>query len=66
MNDEIHGNTVPHLHMHVFPRYPGDPFEGAPIDPRIVTGPVYAPGEYAAMRERIRGALVGGAAAGTS
>jgi diadenosine tetraphosphate (Ap4A) HIT family hydrolase len=32
INYEIHGNTVPHLHLHVFPRYPGDPFTGAPID----------------------------------
>lgn len=32
MNYEIHGNTVPHLHTHLFPRYPGDPFEGRSID----------------------------------
>jgi diadenosine tetraphosphate (Ap4A) HIT family hydrolase len=32
INYEIHGNTVPHLHLHVFPRYPGDPFTGRPID----------------------------------
>jgi diadenosine tetraphosphate (Ap4A) HIT family hydrolase len=34
LNYEIHGNTIPHLHMHVSPRFPGDPFEGRPIDPR--------------------------------
>jgi diadenosine tetraphosphate (Ap4A) HIT family hydrolase len=34
MNYEIHGNTIPHLHMHLFPRFLGDPFEGGPIDPR--------------------------------
>jgi hypothetical protein len=27
---EIHGNTLRHLHMHFFPRYAGDPFEGVP------------------------------------
>ncbi len=32
INYEIHGNTIPHLHLHVFPRYPGDPFTGRPID----------------------------------
>lgn len=32
VNYEIHGNTIPHLHLHVFPRYPGDPFTGRPID----------------------------------
>ena len=34
MNDEIHGNTIPHLHMHIYPRFEGDPFEGRPIDGR--------------------------------
>ncbi|HEY1828300.1 MAG TPA: HIT domain-containing protein [Acidimicrobiales bacterium] len=30
MNYEIHGNTVPHLHMHLFPRQPGDVYVGFP------------------------------------
>ena len=34
MNYEIHGNTLPHLHVHLFPRRPDDPFVGGPIDPR--------------------------------
>lgn len=32
INYEIHGNTVPHLHMHLYPRYPDDPFPGQAID----------------------------------
>lgn len=32
MNYEIHGNTIRHLHVHLFPRYDNDPFEGQPID----------------------------------
>jgi diadenosine tetraphosphate (Ap4A) HIT family hydrolase len=32
MNYEIHGNTIPHLHMHLYPRFAGDPYEGGPID----------------------------------
>ena len=32
MNYEIHGNSIRHLHMHLFPRYEGDPFDGQPID----------------------------------
>jgi diadenosine tetraphosphate (Ap4A) HIT family hydrolase len=34
MNYEIHGNTLPHLHLHLFPRQADDPFVGGPIDPR--------------------------------
>jgi diadenosine tetraphosphate (Ap4A) HIT family hydrolase len=35
MNYEIHGNTIPHLHMHLYPRFHGDPMkEARPIDPR--------------------------------
>jgi diadenosine tetraphosphate (Ap4A) HIT family hydrolase len=32
MNYEIHGNTIRLLHMHLFPRFDGDPFEGQPIN----------------------------------
>jgi diadenosine tetraphosphate (Ap4A) HIT family hydrolase len=28
LNYEIHGNTIPHLHLNLFPRYVGDPFGG--------------------------------------
>ena len=28
MNHEIHGKTLPHLHLHLFPREPGDPYVG--------------------------------------
>jgi diadenosine tetraphosphate (Ap4A) HIT family hydrolase len=57
MNYEVHGNTIPHLHIHFFPRYVGDPFEGGPINPRAVTAPVYRPGEFEQVRRRIREAL---------
>jgi diadenosine tetraphosphate (Ap4A) HIT family hydrolase len=50
LNYEIHGNTVPHLHLHIFPRYIGDPFEGGPVNPRLVRAPVYQPGEFASVR----------------
>jgi diadenosine tetraphosphate (Ap4A) HIT family hydrolase len=32
LNYEIHGNTIPHLHLHLFPRWEGDRFTGLPID----------------------------------
>jgi diadenosine tetraphosphate (Ap4A) HIT family hydrolase len=53
LNYEIHGNTVPHLHLHIFPRYPGDPFEGAPINPRAIRGSVYESGEFERIRDRV-------------
>jgi diadenosine tetraphosphate (Ap4A) HIT family hydrolase len=28
MNYAIYGNTIPHLHMHLFPRYRDDPYRG--------------------------------------
>jgi diadenosine tetraphosphate (Ap4A) HIT family hydrolase len=34
MNYEIHGNTLPHLHLHLFPRQADDPYVGGPVDPR--------------------------------
>ena len=57
LNCEIHGNTVPHLHAHIFPRYPGDRFEGRPIDPREGTDSPYGPGELDRFRRDLRAAL---------
>ena len=57
LNYEIHGNTIPHLHLHLFPRYVGDAFENQPINPRIIKGPVYAPGEFAEFAARLRAAV---------
>ncbi|HET7045345.1 MAG TPA: HIT domain-containing protein [Gaiellaceae bacterium] len=34
VNYEIHGNTLAHLHAHVYARFPGDRFAGGPIDNR--------------------------------
>ena len=58
LNYEIHGNTAPHLHLHIFPRYVGDPFEGGPVNPRMIGGPVYAPGEFDGLRKRIAAELL--------
>ena len=32
INYEIHGNTIPHFHVHLYPRYLDDPFPAGPID----------------------------------
>ena len=34
MNYEIHGNSIPHLHLHIYPRFQRDPFQGRAIDGR--------------------------------
>lgn len=57
INYEIHGNSLPHLHMHFFPRYRGDAFEGKPIDPKQVRHPVYSSGEFETLRDAIVKAL---------
>ena len=62
MNYEVHGNTAPHLHVHFFPRYRGDQFEGGPIDPRVAKRPAYAPGEFERFRERLKNELASRAA----
>lgn len=47
INYEIHGNTIPHLHMHLFPRYEkNDRFENGPIDPRITDPHAYKRDEF--------------------
>ncbi len=56
MNYEVHGNTIPHLHMHFFPRHVGDPFEGGPINPRA-PGSGRTAGEHAEIRRRVTAAL---------
>jgi diadenosine tetraphosphate (Ap4A) HIT family hydrolase len=63
MNYEVHGNTIPHLHMHFFPRYAGDPFENAPINPRLPP-PVDNADEIAAIKQRVVRALGAGPAGG--
>src|SRR5207237_10057165 len=50
MNYEVHGNTAPHLHVHFFPRYRGDQFEGGLIDPRVARRSACAPGEFERFR----------------
>ena len=57
MNYEIHGNSLPHLHTRFYPRRPGDPFDGGPIDWTLVMEPVYAEGEFAAYVHMVQAAL---------
>lgn len=45
IDSEIHGNTIPHLHMHLF----DDPSPGTPIDLRRVEPPVENEGACGAL-----------------
>ncbi len=54
INYEIHGNTIPHLHMHLFPRYMDDPFPGGPIDYNKVEPAVYKGNEFEEFVEELR------------
>jgi diadenosine tetraphosphate (Ap4A) HIT family hydrolase len=57
LNYEIHGNTIPHLHVHLFPRYKGDPFEDGPIDPRLIQESPYTGGEFENFTHRLQARL---------
>jgi diadenosine tetraphosphate (Ap4A) HIT family hydrolase len=54
LNYEIHGNTIPHLHVHLLPRYKGDPFENKPIDPRVIQASPYKAGEFEDFKHRLQ------------
>lgn len=46
INYEIHGNTIPHLHVYLYPKFTDDPFPGQPIDYRKKRNDLYREGEY--------------------
>ena len=55
INYEIHANSSPHIHIHLFPRYLDDDFPGAPIDYRITEpSPYESYDEYLLFVERMR------------
>lgn len=58
INYEIHGNTAPHLHVHLYPRYMDDPFPGQPIDYRKKRLDIYEEGEFELFVENMRKELV--------
>jgi diadenosine tetraphosphate (Ap4A) HIT family hydrolase len=57
INYEIHGNTIPHLHMHLWPRQVGDRFENAPIDWRMKDPAIYSESEFGAFIQAMREAI---------
>jgi len=57
LNYDTHGNAIPHVHTHFYPRSVGDPWEDVPIHGRAVPTPVYAPGEFNEFVTRLLAAL---------
>jgi len=55
INLEIHGNTIPHLHTHLFPRYLDDLYAGRPIDfTKISPVPYESKAEYDYFIDQMR------------
>ena len=58
INYEIHGNTIPHLHMHLFPRYINEPFsKGGAIDYSKVEPTVYNDNEFKDFIQKMKDTL---------
>lgn len=60
LNYEIHGNTIEHLHMHLYPRFADDAFVGRAIEPRETKRHVTTPDQLQALKSavaRLRGSV---------
>jgi diadenosine tetraphosphate (Ap4A) HIT family hydrolase len=58
MNYELLGNTVAHLHWHLFPRYAGDPSPARPIWENVHDPKELADAEYRTTIEAIQRNLI--------
>jgi diadenosine tetraphosphate (Ap4A) HIT family hydrolase len=58
MNYEIHGNVVPHLHLHLYPRYDGDAYGTGALG-RKAESFTRTEQELAAIGDAIRAAAYG-------
>jgi diadenosine tetraphosphate (Ap4A) HIT family hydrolase len=56
INYEIHGNSLPHLHVHLYPRTMDDPFPGNAIDYHAKS-PLYGAGEFDSFVSGMRQAI---------
>jgi len=54
INYEIHGNTAPHLHLHLYPRFLDDPFPDQAINYKNKSINIYQIGEYDDFVENMR------------
>ena len=53
LNYEVHGNVVPHVHLHIIPRYRGDEIERRGVGFAKLEEPPYGPGEFALFAARL-------------
>jgi diadenosine tetraphosphate (Ap4A) HIT family hydrolase len=60
LNYEVHGNVIPHVHMHVVPRYPSDAIETTGLPFARLENTPYRAGEFEAMRSAMSRAMVKG------
>lgn len=58
INHEIHGNTIPHLHVHVIPRYLGDELEEPGTSLGSLAGSPYRDGEFTEWVARLQRELL--------
>jgi diadenosine tetraphosphate (Ap4A) HIT family hydrolase len=56
INYQILGNSVPHLHCHIQPRYYGDPYPDRPVEPSAAPA-LLTPQEYQERANAVRDAL---------
>lgn len=57
LNYEIYGNVVPHVHVHIVPRHPGDEIEKSGRAFNQLAAGAWAPGELAGYAAELRAAL---------
>jgi len=57
INYEIHGNVIPHIHMHLVPRYPGDAIERTGMAWSAIDEDVYEPDGFSAFSARLSAAF---------
>src|SRR5688500_1585049 len=57
LNYEIHGNVIPHVHMHILPRYPDDEIERTGKPFAQLAGSAYRAGEFVSYQRRLTDAL---------
>jgi diadenosine tetraphosphate (Ap4A) HIT family hydrolase len=57
INYEVHGNVIPHVHMHIIPRYAGDAMETTGLAFAKLTASPYREGEFDRVRSQIISAI---------